>query len=40
MLKVGCADEVLTWLTLARGAGLIDEGEGAKTKFTGYKKTD
>ena len=37
-IKMTCADEVLTWLTTARGAGLIIEGEGDKTKFSRYEK--
>lgn len=37
-IKMTCADEVLTWLTTARGGGLIIEGEGVKTKFSRYEK--
>jgi len=35
-VKLSCADEVLTWLTTARGARVIGEGEGVKTKFARY----
>jgi len=33
-----CADDLLTWLTMARGANLILEGVGVKTKFERYEK--
>jgi hypothetical protein len=36
-VKISCADEVLSWLTMARGAGLIGEGKGVKTKFAQYE---